>query len=52
MCLARIDKVRDGYVAVVRRLARVAIIAVVVVVGVVAASLSAVQQDAAELPAG
>ena len=36
--LGAIDHVRDGYVAVVRRLVRVAIIGVVVVVGVLAAS--------------
>jgi HAE1 family hydrophobic/amphiphilic exporter-1 len=35
-----IDTARDGYVAVVRRLAPVAIVAVVVVVGVVAASVA------------
>ena len=38
MCWARIDHVRDGYVAVVRRLVRVAIFGVVVVAGVLAAS--------------
>ncbi|HEY2533470.1 MAG TPA: multidrug efflux RND transporter permease subunit [Xanthobacteraceae bacterium] len=37
--LGAIDKTRDGYVAVVRRLAPVAILAVVVVAGVLAASL-------------
>ena len=37
-CWARIDQVRDGYVAVVRRLVRVAIVGVVVVAGVLAAS--------------
>ena len=36
--LGAIDSVRDGYVAVVRRLVRVAIVGVVVVVGVLAAS--------------
>ena len=36
--LGAIDRVRDGYVAVVRRLVRVAIIGVVVVAGVLAAS--------------
>ena len=36
--LGGIDKVRDGYVAVVRRLVRVAIVGVVVVAGVLAAS--------------
>ena len=36
--LGAIDKARDGYVAVVRRLARVAIFSVVVVVGVLAIS--------------
>jgi hydrophobic/amphiphilic exporter-1 (mainly G- bacteria), HAE1 family len=38
--LGAIDRVRDGYVAVVRRLVRVAIIGVIVVVGVVAASVA------------
>jgi HAE1 family hydrophobic/amphiphilic exporter-1 len=37
--LGGIDKVRDGYVAAVRRLARVAVLAVVVVAGVLAASV-------------
>jgi hydrophobic/amphiphilic exporter-1 (mainly G- bacteria), HAE1 family len=37
--LGAIDLVRDGYVAVVRRLARVAILAVVVVAGLLAGSL-------------
>jgi HAE1 family hydrophobic/amphiphilic exporter-1 len=37
--LGAIDKVRDGYVAMVRRLTRVAVLAVVVVVGVLAASV-------------
>jgi hydrophobic/amphiphilic exporter-1 (mainly G- bacteria), HAE1 family len=37
--LGAIDKARDGYVAVVRRLASVAILATVVVAGVVAASV-------------
>lgn len=37
--LGAIDKVRDGYVAVVHRLARLAILAVVVVAGVLAASV-------------
>jgi hydrophobic/amphiphilic exporter-1 (mainly G- bacteria), HAE1 family len=36
--LGAIDKVRDGYVATVRRLTRVAVLAIVVVVGVVVAS--------------
>ena len=36
--LGAIDKARDGYVAVVRRLARVALVAVVIVAGVLAAS--------------
>jgi HAE1 family hydrophobic/amphiphilic exporter-1 len=36
--LGGIDKARDGYVAVVRRLSRIAIVAVFVVVGVLAAS--------------
>jgi HAE1 family hydrophobic/amphiphilic exporter-1 len=36
--LGAIDRVRDGYVAVVRRLARVAIVGVAVVAGVLAAS--------------
>ena len=36
--LGAIDKVRDGYVAIVRRLVRVAIIGVVAVIGVIAAS--------------
>ena len=38
MSLGAIDHVRDGYVAVVRRLVRVAIVGVVVVAGVLAAS--------------
>ena len=50
--LGAIDKARDGYVAVVRRLVRVAIVGVVVVAGVLAASVLGVRQDAAELPAG
>jgi HAE1 family hydrophobic/amphiphilic exporter-1 len=37
--LGVIDRVRDGYVAVVRRLARVAVVSVAVVAGVVAASV-------------
>ena len=37
--LGAIDKMRDGYVAAVRRLARVAIVGVVVVVGVLVASV-------------
>ncbi len=37
--LGAIDRVRDGYVAMVRRLTRVAVFAIVVVVGVVVASL-------------
>ena len=37
--LGAIDKARDGYVAAVRRLVRVALVAIVVVVGVVAASV-------------
>src|SRR5271169_6304863 len=37
--LGGIDKARDGYVAVVRRLARVAIVGVVVVAGVLAAAV-------------
>jgi HAE1 family hydrophobic/amphiphilic exporter-1 len=37
--LGGIDKVRDGYVAAVRRLSRVAVLAVVVVAGVLAASV-------------
>jgi HAE1 family hydrophobic/amphiphilic exporter-1 len=37
--LGAIDKTRDGYVAVVRRLARVAVVGVVVVTGVLAASV-------------
>src|SRR5713226_1649320 len=36
--LGAIDKVRDGYVAIVRRLVRVAIVGLVVVIGVIAAS--------------
>ena len=50
--LGAIDKARDGYVAVVRRLARVAIVGVVVVAGVLAASVVIVQHNAAELLAG
>ena len=38
--LGAIDKARDGYVAAVRRLARVAIVGIVVVAGVVAASVA------------
>ena len=49
--LGAIDRVRDGYVSVVRRLVRVSIIGVVVVAGVVAASVRPVQPAAAELPA-
>jgi multidrug efflux pump len=37
--LGGIDKVRDGYVAAVRRLARVAVLAVIVVAGVLGASV-------------
>ena len=50
--LGAIDKARDGYVAVVRRLVRVAVVGVVVVAGVLAASAWLFQQDAAELSAG
>ncbi len=49
--LGGIDRVRDGYAAVVRRLVRVAIIGVIVVVVVLAGSGAPVQPDAAELPA-
>ena len=49
--LGAIDQARDGYVAIVRRLVRVAIIGVVIVLGVLAAIGVPLQQDTAELPA-
>ena len=50
--LGAIDRARDGYVSVVRRLVRVAIVGVVVVVGDAGGIGVAVRQDAAELLAG
>ena len=50
--LGAIDRVRDGYVSIVRRLVRVAVFGLVAVAGVAAASLRGVQDDPAGLPAG